>query len=318
MLKDGNQKYRCSYFIVNYKQKIEIMKVFISWSGKVSKEIGEEIKNWLPAVLQNIKPYFTPNDIEKGSRWSADITKELEISKLGIFIYTKENLASQWMLFEAGAISKTLDSSKVCPILFGLDNSDFTGPLTQFQTSQFNKGDFKKLIRTINNSQTDGKLEEKVLDEVFDMWWPKLESKITRILESNKVKNVDLRDDRDILEEILAISRTNLKMNRQPSQKRQSVESVEYSIKIFELLTAEFLDMTEVIFSHDWDFTKECLNESISSGFIHERADFLNPNVENEGNNWANRGSYLQAYRRLKSFINQFNIGRTDHDDILF
>src|SRR5690554_5563070 len=165
------------------------MKVFISWSGEVSRQIGEAIKEWLPAVLQNVKPYFTPNDIEKGSRWNADISKELEQSKLGIFIYTKDNLESQWMLFEAGAISKTLDSSKVCPILFGLDNSDFKGPLTQFQTSQFQKTDFRKLIYSINNSLSEQKLDEKVLEEVFEMWWPKLESKVAKVLESNQVSN---------------------------------------------------------------------------------------------------------------------------------
>ena len=41
-------------------------KVFISWSGDLSKKIAEELRFWLPAVLQFVKPYFTPNDIEKG------------------------------------------------------------------------------------------------------------------------------------------------------------------------------------------------------------------------------------------------------------
>lgn len=118
--------------------------------------------------------------MKKEAIWNADISKELEQSKMGIFIYTKENLDSQWMLFEAGAISKTIDNTKVCPILFGLDNSDFKGPLTQFQTSQFNKTDFKKLVRSINNSQTEHKLDDRVFDDVFEMWWPKLESKISK------------------------------------------------------------------------------------------------------------------------------------------
>ncbi|HWY12667.1 MAG TPA: TIR domain-containing protein [Bacteroidia bacterium] len=119
------------------------MKVFVSWSGQLSQKIGEVIKDWLPSVLQTVKPYYTPSDIEKGSRWSSEIAKELEQCKIGIFIFTKENIDSSWMMFEAGAISKTLDSSKVCPLLFGIDNSDFKGPLTQFQTSQFNKSDIK-------------------------------------------------------------------------------------------------------------------------------------------------------------------------------
>ena len=48
-------------------------KVFISWGGNLSKRLAEEIKNWLPSVLQFVKPYFTPEDIEKGTRWESNI-----------------------------------------------------------------------------------------------------------------------------------------------------------------------------------------------------------------------------------------------------
>lgn len=277
------------------------MKVFISWSGKLSQVIDEAIKEWLPGVLQNVKPYFTPADIEKGSRWNADITKELEQSKLGIFIYTKDNLDSQWMLFEAGAISKTLDSSKVCPILFGLDNSDFKGPLTQFQTSQFNKIDFKKLVRTINNSLGDSKLDDRIFDEVFEMWWPKLEMRINKILESNKVENTELRNDRELLEEILAITRMTAKrtINHNPRLGISSDQST------FEKLVIDFMYMTNAIFSWDWEHTKYCLNVEPKNPFISFNGDFLNPNVSDEGNDWGNRPGYLNAYRKLKAFMEE-------------
>lgn len=281
------------------------MKVFISWSGNLSKEIGEAIKDWLPAVLQNVKPYFTPNDIEKGSRWNADISKELEQSKLGIFIYTKENLESQWMLFEAGAISKTLDNSKVCPILFGLDNSDFKGPLTQFQTSQFNKTDFKKLVRSINNSQSEHKLDDKVFDDVFEMWWPKLESKISKILEVNKVENVSLRDDRELLEEILALTRVTA---RRTISNNESKSKQKYKTEIFEKLVADFLFGTESIFEWDWEHTKNCLQDEHINYFISSEGDFLNPHIGDEGNNWGNRPGYLNSYRKLKSFMDEYEI----------
>jgi hypothetical protein len=274
------------------------MKVFISWSGKLSQVIGEAIKEWLPGVLQNVKPYFTPADIEKGSRWNADITKELEQSKLGIFIYTKDNLDSQWMLFEAGAISKTLDSSKVCPILFGLDNSDFKGPLTQFQTSQFNKIDFKKLVRTINNSLGDSKLEDKIFDEVFEMWWPKLETKINKILESNKVENIELRGDRELLEEILAITRMTAKRSIGITRPKKT-----YSNEIFEKLVSEYIHATDLIFSLDWIYTNECLRDHIVENFISKKGDFLNPKNLDEGDNWGNRPYFLNSYRKLKSFM---------------
>jgi hypothetical protein len=57
------------------------MKVFISWSGEQGREIGEVFWNWLPGVLQAMKPYFSPDDIAKGALWERDIAKELDTGR---------------------------------------------------------------------------------------------------------------------------------------------------------------------------------------------------------------------------------------------
>jgi hypothetical protein len=54
------------------------MKVFISWSGERSRAIADVMRRWLPSVLQSVRPYFSPDDVAKGSRWSSEIAKELE------------------------------------------------------------------------------------------------------------------------------------------------------------------------------------------------------------------------------------------------
>ena len=97
------------------------MKVFISWSGSQSKELAEAIREWIPNVIQAVSPYFTPSDIEKGTRWSNDIAKELESSSIGILCITRENIRAPWIMFEAGALSKSLEKTHVCPILFHKD-----------------------------------------------------------------------------------------------------------------------------------------------------------------------------------------------------
>ena len=145
------------------------MKVFISWSGDLSRELAEALRDWLPAVLQSVKPFFTPNDIEKGARWAKDIAQELQSSAIGIFCLTKENLTKPWIMFEAGALSKQLDSSKVCPVLFGVESADLEGPLVQFQASPFSEVEMKKLIRTINAGLADQRLDDAVLNSVFEM-----------------------------------------------------------------------------------------------------------------------------------------------------
>ncbi len=277
------------------------MKVFISWSGQLSQKLGEVFKEWLPGVLQSVKPYFTPADIEKGSRWATDIAKELEQAKIGIFIFTRENLDSQWMMFEAGAISKTLDTTKVCPLLFGLDNSDFKGPLTQFQTSQFSKIDVRKLIRTINANLGEQKLEEKVVDDVFEMWWPRLEVKINKILEENKVDNTSVRNDRELLEEMLALIRYTAR--KASSEKNEKIFHTNYDSEKYEILVNDFVTATVVIFDLDWEHTKTCLQTDNIEGFINKAGNFLEPMVFDESSNWANRVAFLDSFRKLNKFM---------------
>lgn len=185
------------------------MKVFISWSGDTSKNIAEILRQWLPSVIQSVKPYYSPDDIAKGTRWSSEIAKELDESKLGIICLTKDNLTSPWIMFEAGALSKNIDKSKVCPILFGVDPSDIQGPLVQFQAAKFTKEEVKKVVRMINSELADSSLSSEVFENVFEMWWPKLQERIeVEMSKAKKTNGKDLRSERDLLEEVLTLTRT--------------------------------------------------------------------------------------------------------------
>ena len=190
--------------------------VFISWSGETSKSIAEELRKWIPSTLQFVKPYFTPDDIEKGSKWGSEIAQNLSNANVGIICLTRENLSRPWILFEAGALSKNIDESKVCSLLFGIEPSDLVGPLSTFQTTQFAKSDFKKMMSTINGSGGDQALSSDTFNDVFDMWWPNLEAKVSQIMQKeSKSESSELRSERELLEEILLISRRRL---REPSK----------------------------------------------------------------------------------------------------
>jgi hypothetical protein len=270
------------------------MKVFISWSGSTSKDVAEVIRDWLPTVLQTIRPYFTPSDIEKGTRWSADIGQELDNSMAGIFCVTKDNINSQWLMFEAGAISKKVDQSLVCPILLGLENSDINGPLTQFQTTLFEKSDFKKLISDLNNANKDNPLEEKVLNTVFEKFWPELEEKISAILKAEGIddaKNADVRSDREVLEEILDLSRS-LAIQKAGGFKPH---------KELNQLISNFMTSFHAMFELDWEYTQLCIEQG--KAYINPQGTFIEPRVADEENNWSNRLYLLTAYRELIEYI---------------
>jgi hypothetical protein len=184
------------------------MKVFISWSGHTSKNIAEIFRQWIPSVIQVVKPYYSPDDITKGTRWGTEIAKELDESKVGIICLTKDNLQSPWIMFEAGALSKNMDKSKVCPLLFGVEPTDIQGPLIQFQAAKFTKDEMKKVVKMINSELGELALVTEVFENVFEMWWPKLNEKIEAELSKPiKSSDKDVRAERDILEEILSLTR---------------------------------------------------------------------------------------------------------------
>jgi hypothetical protein len=192
------------------------MKVFLSWSGKHSQEIAIALRDWLPRVIQLVEPWLSA-DIEKGSRWSEEVSTSLEESSVGIICLTPENKNSRWILFEAGALSKT-PGAKVCTYLHKLTPVDILPPLAQFQHTRADRDDTQELVRTINRAVGESgskALGEKDLDEVFEMWWPRLETS----LEAIEVPSVagPVRTDRDILEEILEGVRFLRERERTPS-----------------------------------------------------------------------------------------------------
>lgn len=185
------------------------VKIFISWSGERSRAIADVLRRWLPSVLQAVRPYFSPDDVAKGSRWSSEIAKELEASRVGLLVITPENQEAAWLLFEAGALAKNLERSKVCPLLFGgMEPTDVKGPLVQFQAAQFSEDEMKRVMKMINGELAEAALAPDVLESVFEMWWPKLEEQVARELEG--IGDIDpegRRPERDMLEEVLALTR---------------------------------------------------------------------------------------------------------------
>ncbi len=187
------------------------IKIFISWSGDQSKKIAETLRKWLPSVIQAAEPYYSPDDIAKGAKWNSEIARELEASKIGILCLTADNILAPWIMFEAGALSKQIVESKVCPILFGIEPSEIQVPLVQFQAALFSKEEMLKVIKTINFESKEDKLDSETLHTSFEMWWPRLENDIEKIMAGSDRQKKEKRTDRDILEEILLLQRqTNL------------------------------------------------------------------------------------------------------------
>ncbi|MCH5279809.1 MAG: hypothetical protein J1E60_08500, partial [Christensenellaceae bacterium] len=159
--------------------------------------------------------------IDKGARWSTDIAKELQDASFGILCVTKDNLSSAWLNFEAGALSKSIEQSKVCPFLVDLKPSDIQNhPILQFQMASTTKDDVFRLFKSINANSGDTKLGEEVLSTTFETFWPKIEDalKSASINDSASPPKKSSKDTQASLEEILELVRYQHKLLKSPEE----------------------------------------------------------------------------------------------------
>ncbi|HEV7646278.1 MAG TPA: TIR domain-containing protein [Pyrinomonadaceae bacterium] len=192
------------------------MKIFISWSGNSSRMVAEALNDWLPRVIQAVKPFLS-SDIEKGAKWSNELDDALEGTRFGIICLTPDNLNSDWIHYEAGALSKT-KNALLWTFLLNLKQADVKQPLGKFQHTLAEKLDVLKLLKSINAKLGEigiDPLKEGLLEEIFEESWSKLESKLKNaselidlpvmVKDDSPVPN--LRREGDKLDEILEILR---------------------------------------------------------------------------------------------------------------
>jgi len=238
------------------------MKVFISWSGSTSHKVALALRDWLPSVIQAVDPFVSSEDIERGARWFTDIGSELETVNFGILCITPQNLNAPWVLFEAGALSKSMGQSRVTPLLIGVKNSDIEGPLSQFNTTSIDKSEIFKLIKTLNKQLRDSPLPDQAIERAFEKWWPELEGSLEdAVNEANKTRAAKAEPKRsqgEILEEILELTRS---ISRQVA-KTQSSEAFNEAMRHY-ILSSRFRDTSKDISNFVWNDLKDLTIDDI-------------------------------------------------------
>lgn len=238
------------------------MKVFVSWSGDLSKKIAESIKKWLPSFINQVEVFFSPEDIEKGENWDSKISKELSECNYGIICLTKENVSAAWINFEAGAIAKALDS-RAATLMVNINPSDVKGPLSRYQATKLEKEDFYQLIKNIN-SQCENPVNDNVLENTFNGLWDTMFAELKKAVANYKTVS-NGKDKKDLnsneaIEEMLLLLRKQNALLSTPQQL--------FPMEYFESIGEQF-------FRHGGDEKFEIFCDDILS-FLHwltQRAD---------------------------------------------
>jgi len=157
------------------------MKVFISWSGVRSRHIADALRKWLPRVIQAVKPWMSDVDIPAGARWQTDIAHELDAADFGIICITPENMDKPWLMFEAGALSKSMKASRVCPLAYSMELTQLSGPIAQFQANRLDQEGVFQVLMAINAAMLDKGLDAIHLREQFEMLWGRLDQALMSV-----------------------------------------------------------------------------------------------------------------------------------------
>lgn len=112
------------------------------------------------------------SDLTAGSNWNSEIARQLVQARAGIICVTDENKNSPWLLFEAGALTR---SANVHLYLIDLDPSEIAGPLAQFQAMTADRKGTWQLLAALNDA-IEQPTPESVLRKEFDDHWPNLEA----------------------------------------------------------------------------------------------------------------------------------------------
>src|ERR1017187_3478961 len=149
------------------------LNVFLSWSGERRKAVASALNDWLPPVINAVRPFFS-SDTEKGVDWFEKITENLQNST-GIFCLTPENLDSPWLHFEAAALHKGLTTSRLWTLLlFDLKPTDVKRSLGAIQHTLPTKEDMKKMLTSINTMCGDDAIPVGVLESALEAHWDRL------------------------------------------------------------------------------------------------------------------------------------------------
>ena len=185
---------------------------------------------------------MSQEDIASGSRWSSEIAQELQTSSFGIICINPANQSNPWIQFEAGALSRTVAKSSVCPYFQDMSATDIIGPLAQFQSSSADREGTRKMLHSINRALESNALDPDELGEIYDVWWPKLEAKLAeRVPQENP--HADTRTLEDMIKELLDNSREHLRREDVRFKRASTID--EKMDKMTALMGSQFEELSD-------------------------------------------------------------------------
>ena len=166
------------------------MKVYIAWSGKISKEVASILNSWLPLMNPHIETFFSAEDIPTGIFWHDALRREIVTCDCALLCLTSDNIHSPWIYYEAGIIRGKTEPGYVIPVLFDVSIAQLDGPFTHSQAVTLDKDGLRKMAAFLNHlcgrKAGSNTISECELYTKFEELYPTLEGLLTEVRNSQK------------------------------------------------------------------------------------------------------------------------------------
>jgi hypothetical protein len=153
-------------------------------------------------VVQQVEPWMSDEEISSGARWSDAIAKSLSETNFGIVCVTRATQRAPWLIFEAGALAKSVEVAHVVPLCIDLSPSEVTGPLSAFQGRRLDRDGMSRLVQDIS-AASEKAMSPEQMATIFDAMWPRLEADVTKAINAAPSDTEPRRSAEDMLEELV-------------------------------------------------------------------------------------------------------------------
>lgn len=145
-------------------------KVFVSFSGDRSRLIAIALRELLQNLFsEDIEVWISEFNIQAGELWLKKLNSQLKKTRCGIVCFTKENLYSPWLFFEAGALSTAVGQARVIPYCVDISKEDI-GPLTHYQAKNTTPTETEGIVKSIKQFISSEISDNQLFDSKPDQW----------------------------------------------------------------------------------------------------------------------------------------------------
>ncbi len=140
--------------------------IFYCWSHARSHRVAMALDAFVSGVAKDLlgidyHSFLSSQAIPMGKRWFDYLMAELGKANAAVLCFTPEALGSDWIHYEAGAMSARFGFERIMVYLHGVSET-FSGPLGEFQAAASTRESTRKMVGDLLVS-----LEFSVPEEAF-------------------------------------------------------------------------------------------------------------------------------------------------------